>query len=437
MLASNTILTRGFPKRSARTLNAGGSVLDTSWVSLKPSCLAPKPLPSHAKCVPESNTSHRVTIAISLIALLVLSAIVYRRNAPLSAVHAESGGGSTAAPVPVVTATAVRGNSEDMVVALGTVTALNTVTIKSRVDGQLIGVHFEEGQYVHQGDLLAEIDPRPFQVQLSQAQAQYNRDEAQLANAKTDLARYESLRSRQAVPQQQIDTQGALVRQGSAALDADRAQIESAQLQLTYSRITAPIAGRTGLRLVDMGNMVRAADPNGLLVITQVQPIAIVFSLPEDHFGPVRRAVRLGRKIPVEIWDREQQKQLAVANVLSIDNQIDTGSGTVRVKAIFPNSREELFPNEFVNIRLASGAAVESVLLPTVAVRHEGQSTFVYVLNAQHRVRIQTVTTGGRTGDRTVIQSGLKGGETVVIDGFGGLSDGALVSQKPSDNPAL
>jgi multidrug efflux system membrane fusion protein len=322
----------------------------------------------------------------------------------------------------------VRGKCGDTLFALGNVTALNIVTVKSRVDGQLMAVHFREGQFVREGDLLAEIDPRPFQVALAQAQAQLERDEAQLENAKADLARYNSLHSKQAVPQQQIDTQAATVREGSALVDQDRSQIDNARLQLTYSRIVAPISGRIGLRLVDAGNMIHATDPNGLLVITQVQPIAVVFSLPEDHLGPVLHALRAGRSISAEFWDREQRKQLGVGTVLTIDNQIDPGSGTVRVKAIFPNTHDELFPNEFVNVRLASGTSVDTVLIPSIAVRRESESAWVFVLTPDGKVSRRPIVTASASGRETAIFSGVAAGDNVVVEGFDGLRDGDAVS---------
>jgi multidrug efflux system membrane fusion protein len=372
---------------------------------------------------------HRLAL-VGFFVLSIPAASLYAHR--IAGLHANPAAPAAPELVSVAVAPAVRGTCDRTLFALGTVTALNSVTVKSRVDGQLMALHFHEGQFVHEGDLLAEIDPRPLQVALAQAQALLERDEAQLENAKTDLARYAALQSTQAVPQQHIDTQESTVRQGSAQVDQDRAQIDSIRLQLNYARITAPISGRIGLRLVDAGNMIHATDPTGLLVITQVRPIGVVFSLPEDDLGPVLHALRSGQSTSAEFWDREQRHPIGVGTVVSIDNQIDTGSGTVRVKAIFPNQSDELFPNEFVNVRLVTGTSADAVLVPSVAVRHENETAYVFVVTPEGKVKRQTVVTGNSADRKTAIISGVSAGDRVVVEGFDGLRDGDAVSVRPT-----
>lgn len=329
--------------------------------------------------------------------------------------------------VPVTAVAAKTGDIAITLSGLGTVIPLNSVTVKSRVDGQLIRFPIQEGQFVRQGDLIAEIDPRPFQVQLMQAEGQKAKDEASHKNALTDLQRFKALSDQGILSKQQLDAQISAVNQSEAALKADQAQVESAKLNLVYSRITAPISGKVGLRLVDPGNMIRSSESSGLCVINPVQPITVLFTIPADSISQVMAHSEKGRRLPVEAYDRDLKKKLAAGAVLAIDNQVDPATGTVRIKALFDNLDNALFPNQFVNARLLVDTLKGVVIVPTSAIQRGPQGAFVYRVKDDRTVEMTGIEVGTTDGDNTSVLKGLAPGEPVVIDGVERLRPGALV----------
>jgi multidrug efflux system membrane fusion protein len=392
-------------------------------------------LPPHDSSPPAPPRRRRRLWLWLVVALLVGGLYVIRtRWAAASAATAAAAAKQNATrAVPVLSGQVQRKDVKVYLSGLlGTVTPLNTVTVHTRVDGQLISVAYKEGEFVHAGDVLAEIDPRPFQAQLEQAQGQLARDQAQLQNAKVDLERYKTLYAQDSVAKQQLDTQQATVVQDEAVIQSDQATVSTAQLNLTYCRVTAPLSGRIGLRLVDPGNIVHAADVGGLLVITQVQPIAVMFPIPEQALSQVLPQVRRGTNLVVEAYDRYQKKLIATGKVLTLDNQVDVTTDTVKVKALFANGDDALFPNQFVNPRVLVDTLKNVLVVPSAAVQRGPQATYVFVIKADKTVDMRTVEVQLAQGDDTVVKSGVAAGETVVTDGLDKLQAGTLVQTRPA-----
>jgi len=345
-------------------------------------------------------------------------------QASVAASHMKKGGGA----VPVGVAVARKGDMPVYLDGLGNVNAFYTVTVHTRVDGQLMSVGFTEGQYVNKGDLLAEIDPKPYQAALDQAKGALARDQAQLADAKLDLARYKELIAQDAIPKQQLDTQVALVGQVEGTVKNDEATVEAAQVQLDYCRITSPISGRVGLRLVDPGNIVHAADANGMLVVTQLQPISVVFTLPEDSVPQVMRKITAGVTLPVKAYNRDKSQLLANGKLLTMDNQIDPTTGTSKLKAVFENKDNALFPNQFVNVRLLLDTKKDQIIVPTSAVLRGAQGTYVYAVKKDGTADVVPVKVGIVEGVDTSIDQGVSAGDVVVIDGADSIQPGGKVT---------
>ncbi|MDE2117138.1 MAG: MdtA/MuxA family multidrug efflux RND transporter periplasmic adaptor subunit [Betaproteobacteria bacterium] len=339
----------------------------------------------------------------------------------------KSGSGGDEKPLPVQAAIAKSGDIDVSINALGTVTALTTATVKARVDGLLVRVSFREGQMVKEGEVLAEIDPRPFQVLLDQAKGQLTRDQALLDNARLDLDRYRGLLAKDSIAKQQVDVQEALVRQDEGVVKTDRAQVDNAQLNLDFTHITAPVSGRLGLRQIDVGNAIHGSDANGLVVITQIQPINVIFAIPAGDISAVLARLRTGEALSVDALDRDGKTKLATGKLLTVDNQIDVATGTVKLKAEFANTDDKLFPNQFVNARLRVDTRHNAILVPVAAIQRGTQGTFVYVVGQGQAVAIRPVTLGPVSGEIVAIEKGLVAGEQVVTDGADKLREGAKV----------
>ncbi|CNH02365.1 MdtA/MuxA family multidrug efflux RND transporter periplasmic adaptor subunit [Yersinia pekkanenii] len=399
----------------------------------------------------QSKRTSRVPVLLGAVVAIIVAVFAWRyfsatpgnisatpgNTAPGAQQHAGGNsaaraGGRRSMPMsPVQAATATEQTVPRYLTGLGTVIAANTVTVTSQVNGQLMAIHFIEGQQVNAGDLLVEIDPRPYQVLLTQAQGQLAKDQATLDNARRDLARYQKLAKTGLISQQDLDTQASLVRQSEGSVKADQGAIDSAELQLTYSRITAPISGTVGLKQVDVGNYITSGITTPIVVITQTHPVDVVFTLPESDIPTIMQAQKNAAKnnttVPVEAWDRTNKQMLAQGYLLSIDNQIDTTTGTIKLKARFANEDDVLFPNQFVNARIKVDLLQNAVVVPTAAVQMGNEGSFVWTLNDDNKVSKHQVTTGIQDSKQVVISTGLNAGQRVVTDGIDRLTEGLQV----------
>lgn len=358
--------------------------------------------------------------------------------APSSTISATGGkhGGATASKgaVPVVAAPVQKGDIRVVLTGLGTVVPLATVTVKTQINGRLVEIDFKEGQMVKEGDPLAVIDPRPYELSLQQAEGQLTRDQALLADAQINLKRYQKLVAENSIAKQQLDTQKSLVQQYEGAVQTDMAQIGNAKLNLTYCHIVAPVSGRVGLRQVDLGNVVQTGDANGLVVITQMQPITVNFTLPEDNLALFHKKFNDGMTFDVLAFDRKQTTQLASGKLLAIDNQMDTSTGTIKLRAQFANEDESLYPNQFVNAQLVVDTLRDVTLVPSAAIQRGSQGTYVYLVNADNTVSVRNVKLGTVDGDRQMVEGGLAPGDAVVVDGADKLRDGAAITLPSAQN---
>ena len=359
-----------------------------------------------------------------LLVLAIIGATVWYYPRPES--QPKTGGrGQFGGPVPVALATVQKGDMPVTLTGLGTVTPLATVTVKTQINGYLTEVAFQEGQMVKKGDFLAQIDPRPYQVALEQAEGQLAKDQALLKNAQLDLQRYNTLVAQNSIATQTRDTQVSLVAQDQAAIKTDQAQVDAQKLNLVYAHIISPVTGRVGLRQVDAGNYVQTSDPNGIVVVTQLQPISVIFTLPEDSLPAVMKQVHTGVSLPVTAYDRTGTTALGTGRLETVDNQIDTTTGTVKLRAIFDNEQEILFPNQFVNVQLLVDTLHDTDIVPVSAVQHGAPGAFVYVAKSDQTAAVQQVKLGPGDGQRIAVLDGLQPGEKVVVDGSDRLREGA------------
>ena len=380
----------------------------------------------------------KALLTVLVLVLLMIAFTLYlRQKQPLAAPPRGRNGQN--GPVAVSVATAVSGDIQVKIPALGTVTPLATVTVRTQITGTLQKILFTEGQFVHQGDSLAQIDARPYEAALQQMEGNLKRDQALLANARLDLTRYEGLVKEDSIQQQTLDTQRALVDQFVGTIQADEGQVNTAKVNLVYTHIISPVTGRVGLRQVDQGNYVTPGDANGIVLINQLQPITVIFSVPEDNVSAVMKRVSSGAALTVEAFDRTNATKIADGKLLTVDNSIDITTGTFKLRAQFDNTDSSLFPNQFVNIQLLQDVLKNQIIMPNAAVRRGAPNgvatTFVYIVNADATVSVRPVTLGVVDGEKVAVTAGLKAGEVVVTEGGDRLRDGAQV-QLPGPAPA-
>jgi multidrug efflux system membrane fusion protein len=383
---------------------------------------------------------HRVALIAFAVAavLLVVIVLIVRHRSPAAATGPGAGRGGQNGPVAVAVATVTPGDIQIRIPAIGTVTTLANVTVRTQISGTLQKILFTEGQLVHSGDVLAQIDPRPYEAALQTAQGNLRRDQSLLANARLDLKRYEGLVKEDSIAAQQLDTQRALVDQYVGSIESDEGQVKTAQVNLAYTRIVSPVTGRVGIRQVDQGNYVTPGDTNGIVIVNQVQPISVIFSIPEDNVPALLKKVRQGTAMKVEAYDKPAAVKLANGKLSTFDNAIDTSTGTVKLRAQFENADGALFPNQFVNVSLLLDLLQNQLIMPNAAVRRGAPngvvSTFVYLVNADRTVTVRPVTLGTVDGERVAVASGVAAGDVVVTEGGDRLRDGAPV-QLPAAAP--
>ena len=381
---------------------------------------------------------HWKALGIALVIIVLLAAFMLYLRSKQPIAPPPRGRNGQNGPVAVTVATAVSGDIQVKIPALGTVTPLATVTVRTQINGTLLKIFFTEGQFVHQGDHLAQIDPRPYIAALQQMEGNLKRDQALLADAKLDLKRYEGLVKEDSIAQQQLDTQRALVGQYTGTTEADEGQVNTAKVNLAYTNIASPVTGRVGLRQVDQGNYVTPGDTNGIVLINQLQPITVIFAIPEDNISAVMKRLTAGAALTVEAFDRTNATKIADGKLLTADNSIDVTTGTIKLRAQFDNADRALFPNQFVNIQLLQDVLKDQVIMPNAAVRRGAPNgvttTFVYLVNADHTVSVRPVTLGVVDGENVAVTAGLKPGEIVVTEGGDRLRDGAQV-QLPEFTP--